>query len=81
MALDTIARGFGEQGRVPDHVKSTQYVQGNGSDFISGIEALHPLLGGQKQHIQSRLTWSETKFVIGNQAIGEEERFKSGLKQ
>ena len=26
MALDTIGREFGEQGRVPDHVKSTQYV-------------------------------------------------------
>ena len=51
MALDTIGREFGEQGWVPDHVKSTRYVKGDGSDFMSGIEDLHPLLGEQKQHI------------------------------
>ena len=75
MALDTIGREFGEQGRVPDRVKSTQYVKGDGSDFMSGIEDLHPLLGAQNQHIQGRVTWSETKLMIGNQAIGEEEGF------
>ena len=74
MAFDTIGREFGVQGGVPDRVKSTQYVQGYGTDFISGIEDLHPLLGEQKQHIQGRVTWSETK-LIGNQAIGEEEGF------
>ncbi len=42
MALDTIGREFGEQGRVPDLVKSTGYVQGYGSDFLSGIEDLQP---------------------------------------
>ena len=51
MAIDTIGREFGEQGRVPDHVKSSQYVLRYGSDFKSGIEYLHPLLGEQKQHI------------------------------
>ena len=75
MALDTIGREFGEQGRVPDHVKSTCYVQGYSSDFLSGIEDLHPLLGEQKQHIQGGVTWSETQLKIGNQAIGEEEGF------
>ena len=75
MALNTIGREFGEQGRVPDHVKSTRYVSGYGSDFMSGIEYLHLLLGEQKQHIQGRVTWSETKLMIGNQAIGEEEGF------
>ncbi len=75
MALDTLGREFGEQGRVPDHVKSMRYVSGDGSDFMSGIEYLHPLLGEQKQHIQGRVTWSETKLMIGNQAIGEEEGF------
>ena len=69
MALDTIGREFGEQGRVPNCVKSTQYVSGYGSDFMPG---LHPLLGEQKQHIQGRVTWSETKLKIENQAIGEE---------
>ena len=45
------------------------------SDFMSAIEYLHPLLGEQKQHIQGRVTWSVTKLMIGNQAIGEEEGF------
>ena len=63
MALDTIGRAFGEQGRVPDHVKSTQYVLGDSSDLTSGIADLHPLLGKQKQHIQGRVTWSETKLI------------------
>ena len=40
---------------------------------MSGIEDLHPLLAEQKQNIQGRVTWSETKLLIGNQAIGEEE--------
>ena len=66
---------FGEQGRVPDRVNSMLYVSGYGSDFMSSIEYLHPLLGEQKQHIQGRVTWSETKVMIGNQAIGEEEGF------
>ena len=75
MAVDTLGREFGEQGRVPDRVKSMQYVEGYGSDFMSCIEDLHPLLGEQKQHIQGRVTWSESKLMIGNQAIGEEEGF------
>ena len=32
-------------------------------------------MGEQKQHIQGRVTWSETKLMIGNEAIGEEEGF------
>ena len=30
MALDTIGREFGEQGRVPDRIEGTQYVKGDG---------------------------------------------------
>ena len=75
MALDTTGRKFGEQGRVPDRVRSTQYVWGYGSDLTSGIEDLHPLLVEQKQHIQGGVTWSEIKLMIRNQAIGEEEGF------
>ena len=75
MALNTTGREVVEQGRVPDRVKSTRYVWGYGSDLMSGIEDLHPLLGEQKQHIQGRVTWSETKLIIGNQVIGEEEGF------
>ena len=75
MSLDTIGIEFSGQGRVPDHIEDTLYVYGDASDLISGIEDLHPLLGEQKQHIQGRVTWSEYKLMIGNQAIGEEEGF------
>ena len=75
MSGEVSGREFGEQGRVSDRVKSTRYVWGYGSDFTSGIEDLHPLLGEQKQHIQGRVAWSEAKLMIGNQAIGEEEGF------
>ena len=51
MSLDTIGRKFGEQGRAPGRNESMRYVEGCGSDFMSGIEDLHPLLGEQKQHI------------------------------
>ena len=60
---------------MPGHVKTTRYVLEYGCDFMFGIEYLHPLLGEQKQHIQDRVTWSESKWMIGNQAIGEEEGF------
>ena len=77
MALDTMGREFGEQSRVPlpDRIEGMRYVQGYDSDIMSGIEDLHPLLGDQKQHIQVRVTWSESKLMIGNQAIGKEEGF------
>ena len=39
---------FGEQGGMPDRIESTQYVEGDGSDLMSGNEDLHPLLGKQK---------------------------------
>ena len=75
IALDTIKRQFGEQCGMPDRIESTRYVWGYGSDFMSGIEDLHPLLGEQKPHIQGRVTWSKSKLMVGNQAIGEEEGF------
>ena len=75
MALATIGREFGRQSRVPDRVKSTRYVKGDGSDFMSGIKDLRLLLREQKQHVQGRLTWSESKLMIVNQAIGKEEGF------
>ena len=55
---------------MPDRIKSTQFVEEDCFDFICGIEDLYPLLGEQKQHIQGRVTWSESKLMIG-----EEERF------
>ena len=73
--MDTIGREFGEQGRVPDRIEGTRYVEGDGSDFMSGIEDLHPLLGEQKQFFQCRVSWSESKLVIGNQAMREQEGF------
>ena len=42
IALDTIGREFDEQGGMPDHIESMQYVQVDGSDLMSGIEDLHP---------------------------------------
>ena len=74
--MDTIGREFGEKGSVPDRIESTRCVLGDGSDLMSRIEDLHPLLGEQKQYIQGRVTWSESKLMTGNQAIGEEEGFK-----
>ena len=55
IALETRGREFGEQGGVPHHIGSMQYVSGDGSDLISGIENLHPFLGKQKQHVQGRI--------------------------
>ena len=78
MALDSRGGEFGEQGKVPDDIESMRGVEGYGSDFMFGIEYLHPLLGEQKQHIQGRVTWSETNLMIRNQAIGEEEGFNVG---
>ena len=75
IALDTIRREFGEQGGVPDLIESSQYVEGDGSDLMSGKEDLHSLLGKHEQQVQGGLTWSEYKLMIGNQAIGEEEGF------
>ena len=34
-----------------------------------------PLLGKQKQHVQGRVAWFESKLIIGNQGIGKEEGF------
>ena len=51
MSLNTTGRGLGKQGRVPDRIEGMQYVLGDGSDFMSGIEDLHSSLGEQKQHI------------------------------
>ena len=75
MALDTIGREFGEQRRLQDCVRNTQHDSGCGSHFMSCIKDLHPLLREQKQHIQGGVTYSETKLMIRNQAIGEEEGF------
>ena len=38
---------FGEQGRMPDCIKSLKYVQ---------IDGLHPLLGESKQHVEGGVT-------------------------
>ena len=45
LALDAIAREFGEQGRMLDYIKSTRYVQGDDPNVMTDIEGLHPLLG------------------------------------
>ena len=53
-ALDAIGQEFGEQGRMPDCIKSMKYVKRDGSDLMSDIEGLHKLLGEIKQHVQGR---------------------------
>ena len=37
MSLDTIGRGFGEQGGVPDYIKSMRCVLGDGSDLMMDV--------------------------------------------
>ena len=45
---------------------------------MSGNEDFQLLLGRQEQQVQGRVTSSESKLMIGNQAIGEEEGFNVG---
>ena len=61
-----------------DRIESSRYVEGDGSDLMSGIEYLHPLFGKQKQHVHGRVTWSKSKLMIENQGTGEEEGFDVG---
>ena len=46
------------------------------TDRTSGISDLHPLVGKQKQHVQGRVPWIESKLMVRNEAIGEEEGFE-----
>ena len=62
LALDSIDRHFGEQGWMQGI--SSRYVQRDGPDLMSDIEGLHSLLGEWNQHIQGRVTMSETKWHI-----------------
>ena len=57
---------------MPDRIESSRHVKEDCSDLISDVEDLHPLLGKQKQHVQGRVTWSESKVMVRNQAIREE---------
>ena len=41
MALDTIGREFSEQCGMPEHIESSQYVEGDSADLMSDIEGLH----------------------------------------
>ena len=74
LALDVTRRKLGEQGRMPDCIKSMRYVSRDGPDLMSDIEDLHISLGEQKQHVKCRVIWSETKLVIGDEVMGETER-------
>ena len=42
---------------------------------MSDIEGLYPFLGEYNQHVQGRVTWSESELVIRVEAIGEKEWF------
>ena len=41
LALDSIGRQFGEQGRISDCIESSRYVERDGPDLTSDIEGLH----------------------------------------
>ena len=41
LALDSIGRQFKEQGRIPDCIESSRYVQRDGPDLMSDIEGLY----------------------------------------
>ena len=56
-------------------VKSSRYVPRDGPELISDIKGLHPLLGEYKQHVQGRVTGSESKLMICDKAVGEKEGF------
>ena len=62
--LDAIGREFGDQGRMPDHIRCSRYGQRNGPDLMSDIEGFHPLLGEYKQHVQDKMIGSETELMI-----------------
>ena len=64
LALDSLGTQSGEQGRMSDSIESSKYVQRDGPDHMSDIEGLHPLLGVLKQHVQSRVTRSESELMI-----------------
>ena len=45
MALDAIGREFGEQGGVPERIKSTRYGQRDDPNLMSDNEGLHSFWG------------------------------------
>ena len=42
---------------------------------MSNIEGLHPLLGESKQHVQGRVTRSESELMISDEVVGEKGGF------
>ena len=44
---------------------------------MTDIEDLHPLLGESKQHVQGRVTRSESELMFGDEAVGEMEYLMS----
>ena len=77
LAFDAIGREFGEWGRMPDCIKSTRYVQRDGPDLMSDNEGLHHVLGELEQHVQGRVTWSESELLIWDEVVGEKKDFIS----
>ena len=64
---------FGEQVGLPDCIESSRHVERYCPDLMSNIEGLHPLLGESKQHVQGRVTMSESETMICDEAVGEKE--------
>ena len=45
-------------------VSKAQDMFRDGPDLMSDIEGLHPLLEEQKQHVQGRMSWSESELMV-----------------
>ena len=41
----------------------------DGPNLMSEIEGVHPSFREQKQHVQGRVTWSQSEVMVGVQAI------------
>ena len=64
LALAVRGREFGELLMMPDCIESSRCVERDGPDLMSDIEGLHPLLEESKQHVQSKVTRSESELMI-----------------
>ena len=45
LVFDSIARQFGEQGRMPDYIESSRNVQKDSLHLMTDIEGVHSMLG------------------------------------
>ena len=63
LASDYKGRQFGEQCKMLDCINRSKYAQRGGPNLMSDIVGLHTLFGESKQHVQSRVTRSESELI------------------